>query len=157
MTDAEPATTAEERIARGVRSRCGPSAGVSTGAFNLRSMLAVLLAWVNLAADPIADPDGMDEGLATMTLSLTASRPYRFVLSYHGGVTPFHGRVCYWFAGYNETCMDPKLAWLTPATRIELYAPGGVPRDLLEGYLMLVRYPAVSERTFRYLLEAHGR
>lgn len=44
------------------------------------------------------------------------------------------------------------LDWLTPATGIRLHAPGGVPRDLLEGYVMLVRYPALSEDTFRYLL-----
>lgn len=97
-----------------------------------------------------------DDRLADMTVSLTRSQPYHFVLAYHGPTMPFRGLLCYHFAGYNETCMDPRIEWLTPATEIELYAPGGVPRDLLEGYMMLVRYPALSERVFRYALARDG-
>lgn len=92
--------------------------------------------------------------LSRMTMSLTRSHPYRFVLAYRGRTMPFRGHLCYWFAGYNETCLDPQLEWLTPATEIELYAPGGVPRDLLAGYVMLVRYPALSERIYPYRLGA---
>ena len=94
----------------------------------------------------------MDENLARMEMRLTHREPYLFVLAYRGPTMPFRGLLCYYFAGYNETCLDPHVEWLTPATEIELFAPGGVPRDLLQGYMMLVRYPALSQRTFRYAL-----
>lgn len=87
-----------------------------------------------------------------MHLTLSRTQPYRFQLHYRGPTMAFRGLLCYGFAGYNETCMDPKLRWLTPATTIELYAPGGVPRDLLDGYTLEVRYPAYSDRVFRYHL-----
>ncbi|HEX7037392.1 MAG TPA: hypothetical protein VF210_16595 [Pseudomonadales bacterium] len=105
---------------------------------------------LSLAAAPPSADGALDEHLAAMQVELTDRQPYRFVLRYRGPNTPFRGMVCYHFAGYNETCLDPGIDWLTPATRIELYAPGGVPRDLLEGYMLLVRFPALSERTFRY-------
>lgn len=92
--------------------------------------------------------------LDRFSLTLGTAEPYRFRLHYHGPRMPFRGPVCYAFAGYNETCRDPHIHWLTPATVIDLWAPGGVPRDLLEGYTMLVRFPALSERRFRFTLEA---
>ena len=114
--------------------------------------------WLLLAAAAAhgAADTTVDDHLATMTLSLTDRQPYRFVLAYHGPNVPYRGMLCYHFAGYNETCLDPNLDWLTPATTIELYAPGGVPRELLEGYMMLVRYPSLSERMFRYALPGDG-
>lgn len=116
------------------------------------TVLAATVAAAGLWLAPApALPDGaLDEHLAAMKVELTDRRPYRFLLRYSGPTTPFRGLVCYHFAGYNETCLDPRIDWLTPATRIELHAPGGVPRDLLEGYMLLVRFPALSERTFRY-------
>ena len=92
--------------------------------------------------------------LARFPLTLCSARPYRFRLHYHGSRMPFRGPVCYAFAGYNETCRDPPIRWLTPATVIELWAPGGVPRDLLTGYTMLVRFPALSERQYHFVPEA---
>lgn len=92
------------------------------------------------------------DSLERVHLTLGHDRPYRYTLAYRGPLLPFRGHICYGFAGYNETCVDPRIEWLTPATDIELYAPGGVPRDLLEGYVMEVRYPALSPRTFRYPL-----
>jgi hypothetical protein len=92
----------------------------------------------------------LDDYLAAMQVRLADRAPYQFVLRYDGPTVPFRGPVCYHFAGYNETCLDPHLEWLTPATAIALHAPGGVPRDLLEGYMLLVRFPALSDRTFRY-------
>lgn len=103
-------------------------------------------------AAPMGWAAEVDSHLAGMSLSLTEAQPYRFVLAYHGPVVPFRGSVCYHFAGYNETCLTPKLRWLTPATELALYAPGGVPRDLLPGYTLLVRFPALSPRTFQYRL-----
>ncbi len=93
--------------------------------------------------------------LTEFSLTLGTEAPYRFQLHYHGPRMPFRGPVCYGFAGYNETCRDAGIRWLTPATAIELWAPGGVPRDLLEGYVMLVRFPALSERRYRFALEEH--
>lgn len=101
-----------------------------------------------------AAPDAAEAAqLARFTLTLGSARPYRFRLHYHGSRMPFRGPVCYAFAGYNETCRDPAIRWLTPATVIELWAPGGVPRDLLTGYTMLVRFPALSERQYRFVPE----
>lgn len=105
------------------------------------------------SAVPQPDPEAA-QALARMEVTLTTTRPYHFVLAYQGPRKPFRGPLCYWFAGYNETCMNPKLDWLTPATEITLHAPGGVPRDLLQGYTLLVRYPAMSERVYRYDLPA---
>lgn len=125
----------------------------------LGKLLACTLLCCQTAAAAVSGPPepGPAAGsLGAMTLSLTHTRPYQFVLAYHGSIVPFRGPVCYHFAGYNETCTDPHLEWLTPATEIVLYAPGGVPRDLLEGYVMLVRFPAVSARTFRYALNGAG-
>ena len=110
----------------------------------------VVLVWCLDASAPPQAPAGLDAHLAAMKMRLTDEEPYRFVLRYRGPRVPFRGPLCYHFAGYNETCLDPRTEWLTPATEIELHAPGGVPRDLLAGYTMLVRYPALSERTFRY-------
>lgn len=104
----------------------------------------------------VADHTPGDDPLTRVQLTLGRDQPYRFTLAYRGRLLPFRGHVCYAFAGYNETCVDPKIEWLTPATDIELYAPGGVPRDLLEGYVMEVRYPALSPRTYRYPLTARG-
>jgi hypothetical protein len=103
--------------------------------------------WSAVAAPPLT---GADAQLAAMTLTLTNSQPPAFVLSYSGQPQAFTGLICYWFLGYNETCMDPKLQWLTRATRISLHAPGGVPRELLSGYVLLAKYPSMSETTFRY-------
>jgi hypothetical protein len=123
------------------------------------ALAAALLAWglAGAATDPGAgfseQAREAGDALAGMRVTLTTHQPYRFVLAYRGATRPFRGLICYGFAGYNETCMDPHLEWLTPATEIELYAPGGVPRDLLEGYVLEVRYPAISDETFRYVPE----
>lgn len=122
----------------------------------LRLAVCAAVPWCAAAlAAPGSTPSAADaeHHLKNMSVTLTRERPYRFVLAYHGPTTPFRGLLCYGFAGYNETCTDPHLDWLTPATEIPLYAPGGVPRDLLEGYVMVVRYPSLSPRTFRYALE----
>jgi hypothetical protein len=107
---------------------------------------ALLLAGVAASA---AVPD-LDSYLASMSLTLSAGDPTEFVLRYNGPIVEFRGQVCYSFAGYNETCAQPRLEWLTPATEIRLYAPGGVPYDLLAGYVMLARFPALSDRQFAY-------
>jgi hypothetical protein len=132
-------------------------------------LLAIgLMFWVSAApADsagtgsvvPAGNPDtAVDAHLDDVHLTLSRIKPYRFVLHYRGPTMPFHGPLCYAFAGYNETCTRPRTEWLTPATTIELWAPGGVPRDLLLGYVMTVRYPALSQRTYRYELTAgNGR
>jgi hypothetical protein len=129
-----------------------------------RALLAIgLMLWANAApadapgADPAQAPPGnpdtaADDHLEHMRLTLSDGKPYRFELHYRGPTMPFHGPLCYAFAGYNETCTRPRVEWLTPATAIELWAPGGVPRELLLGYVMTVRYPALSQRTFRYQL-----
>jgi hypothetical protein len=109
------------------------------------------------AAPPPVDFRGADDALAQVQLRLGHEKPYRYVLAYRGPLLPFRGPVCYAFAGYNETCVDLRIDWLTPATDIELYAPGGVPRELLTAYVMEVRYPALSERTFRYALSEPTR
>jgi hypothetical protein len=114
----------------------------------------LLLASIAAASTPRehVEPRAAD-ALARFDLSLGTERPYRFRLHYRGSTMPFRGPVCYAFAGYNETCRDPDIDWLTPASVIDLWAPGGVPRELLEGYVMLVRFPALSERRYRYALE----
>jgi hypothetical protein len=116
----------------------------------LAAAALVLAATMATAGVAVAEVD--HDPLNRVCLSLGNDKPYRYTLAYRGPLQPFRGHICYSFAGYNETCVDPHLAWLTPATEITLYAPGGVPRDLLEGYVMLVRYPALSERTYRYTL-----
>ena len=105
------------------------------------------------ATEPGAQPGDTGTRLTDFRLTLGTEPPYRFRLHYRGPTTPFRGPVCYAFAGYNETCRDPNIQWLTPATVIDLWAPGGVPRELLEGYVMLVRFPALSERRYRFALE----
>lgn len=72
--------------------------------------------------------------------------------SFHGSITETFGPLCYHFAGYNETCLPPQQRWLTPATTIELIAPGQVPVELLQGYILLVRFPWLSEDVYRYPL-----
>lgn len=71
---------------------------------------------------------------------------------FHGPITEFFGPLCYHFAGYNETCLPAKKRWLTPATSIELIAPGQVPLELLQGYILLVRFPWLSDELYRYPL-----
>ena len=115
-------------------------------------VVLILLMPPALGAEPVPPVADADAELAAMTLTLTNTQPPMFVLSFSGQPRAFTGLICYWFAGYNETCMDPKLEWLTPATEIALHAPGGVPRDLLRGYVLLARYPSMSEATFRYEL-----
>ncbi len=123
----------------------------------LRPCLLTLMLWGAHAAAAIPEPPPQAAfNLAKMELTLKRNPPYRFRLHYRGPTMPFRGPLCYGFAGYNETCMKLDLRWLTPATTIELHAPGGVPRDLLQGYVMLVRYPAMAERTYRYALEGDG-
>jgi len=119
---------------------------------HLRALLTVLLCSSGPAAAMPAPPPGATVNLERMTLTLSGEKPFRFRLHYRGPTMPFRGPLCYGFAGYNETCFDLELDWLTPATRIDLHAPGGVPRDLLQGYMMLVRYPAMADRTYRYAL-----
>lgn len=117
-------------------------------------LIAVLMLSSHHAHARPPEPSAVTEHLDTMRLTLTDSKPYRFVLHYRGPTVPFRGELCYGFAGYNETCTRPRLEWLTPATDIELWAPGGVPRDLLLGYVMLVRFPALSTRTYSFRLMA---
>ena len=120
----------------------------------LRSLpIALLCAEIPAGMAAALPPPGAETNLEQMTLALSREKPYRFRLHYHGPNMPFRGPLCYGFAGYNETCFDLELDWLTPATTIDLHAPGGVPRDFLQGYTMLVRYPAMAERTYRYALE----
>jgi len=118
-----------------------------------RSLPIALLCSSTMAATMPAPPPGAEANLERMTLALSREKPYRFRLHYRGPTMPFRGPLCYGFAGYNETCFELELDWLTPATTIDLHAPGGVPRDLLAGYMMLVRYPAMAERTYRYALD----
>jgi hypothetical protein len=115
-------------------------------------MMTLPVLAVTVSANPPMPPhaEGADAALRQVRLHLGHEKPYRYVLAYRGPLLPFRGPVCYSFAGYNETCINPRIDWLTPATDIELYAPGGVPRELLTAYVMEVRYPALSERTFRY-------
>ena len=89
------------------------------------------------------------DGLHSMTASLRRTAPARFVLNYQGPVVKPFGPLCYRFAGYNETCRSLPDGWLTPATEVALYAPGGVPLDLLDGYQLLVRFPYWSETVFQ--------
>lgn len=112
-------------------------------------VIGPLLGW---AAPPLPPRMASDVEFDSLSLRLNVSAEQApvFVLSYVGKRVEFVGLLCYWFAGYNETCMDPKLDWLTPATEIALYAPGGVPAELLSSYVMLVRFPSMSEATFRY-------
>ncbi len=106
-------------------------------------------------ASPLpGDQESIDTNLARMTLSLTSTRPPEFLLRYEGRNLPFRGLLCYHFGGYNETCIEPRIEWLTPATRIHLPAPGGVPREFLTGYVALVRYPMLSDALFRYPMPA---
>jgi len=118
-------------------------------------VLSLLLPWAPwpAAAAMPAPPAQAAANLARMTLTLSRQEPYHFRLRYRGPTMPFRGPLCYGFAGYNETCFELDLDWLTPVTTIDLHAPGGVPRDLLTGYMMLVRYPAMADRTYRYALE----
>ena len=115
-----------------------------------------LAAALAAAVEPVVDPGAavarrnLDEHLAAMQVTLDTRKPPRFVLRYAGPRAAFSGELCYWFDGYNETCLRPELGWLTRATRIELPAPGGVPVELLGGYTLFVRVPELSERTFRF-------
>ena len=100
--------------------------------------------------DPTEQAKILDARLAAMTVFVTASDPAEFLLRYYGEPIEFHGLLCYAFGGYNETCVNPRVIWLTRASRIRLPAPGGVPREFFPGYTALIRYPAMSTRQFRY-------
>ena len=89
------------------------------------------------------------DGLRAMTATLQTTAPPRFVLHYQGPVTKPFGPLCYRFAGYNETCRSLPEGWLTPATAVELYAPGGVPLDLLSGYQLVIRFPYWTDAVFK--------
>ncbi|MEM1433821.1 MAG: hypothetical protein AAGG11_07205 [Pseudomonadota bacterium] len=71
-----------------------------------------------------------------------------FKLRYAGPITRPFGPLCYGFAGYSETCIRLSEPWLTPAAVVELYAPGGVPLDLLAGYQLRVRFPSWTKKVF---------
>ena len=92
----------------------------------------------------------VDANLARSAATLCQQKSAFFLLEYRGKLQSFRGQLCYGIAGYNETCMDPKLEWLTPATKIRLLAPGQVPLEFLRGYTLLVRYPRLSPTTFSY-------
>ena len=100
--------------------------------------------------DPTEQAGILDARLAAMSVLVTGSDPAEFVLRYHSEPIEFHGLLCYAFGGYNETCVNPRVLWLTRASRIRLPAPGGVPREFFPGYTALIRYPAMSTRQFRY-------
>lgn len=91
---------------------------------------------------------------AKLCASTNASKPTQphIEFSFHGPITETFGPLCYHFAGYNETCLPPQQRWLTPATTIELIAPGQVPLELLRGYILLVRFPWLSDDVYRYPL-----
>ena len=84
--------------------------------------------------------------------ALNNQQPY-IQLSYNGPITELYSPLCYHFAGYNETCLPAKKRWLTPATEIQLIAPGQVPTELLLGYTLLVRFPWHSDTHYRYALD----
>lgn len=103
------------------------------------------------APHPLAEPPSEAVLIALRSLRvelLTSRTPPVFRLFYSGPITRLSGPLCYSFAGYSETCTDLSEPWLTPAAAIELYAPGGVPMDLLAGYRLLVRFPHWTEETF---------
>ena len=100
-------------------------------------------------ADYVA-PSDIDARLASMTVDLEKADPPRFVLRYPAERFPVQGPLCYRFHGYNETCLDLDIGRLSRATPIELYAPGGVPLELLDGYVLIVRFPAMTETEFRF-------
>jgi hypothetical protein len=85
----------------------------------------------------------------TTTPTTRQKHPY-IEFSFHGPITELIGPLCYHFAGYNETCLPTQRRWLTPATTIELIAPGQVPVELLQGYILLVRFPWQSDELYRY-------
>lgn len=87
----------------------------------------------------------------TTTQASTQTQPH-IELSFHGPITETFGPLCYHFAGYNETCLPTQQRWLTPATTIKLIAPGQVPVELLQGYILLVRFPWRSDEVYRYPL-----
>ena len=121
--------------------------------FQAIAMAALLLiqAPLNAAAPtrmPAPSPEVL-EALRTLTTTLQTTAPPRFVLHYRGPVTQPFGPLCYRFAGYNETCRSVPDGWLTPAMTLELYAPGGVPLDLLIGYQLELRFPYWTEEVFK--------
>lgn len=132
----------------------------TTGRYGVSHLVPVIACWVasTLAATPLlaaATPPadnggGVDGALASMQLGLSGTQPPHFTLAYAGEPMEFHGLLCYAFGGYNETCIDPQVQWLTPASRLVLPAPGGVPREFLLAYTAQVRFPAMSERLFSY-------
>ncbi len=85
-------------------------------------------------------------------LCVSESTQPQIEFSFHGPITESYGPLCYHFAGYNETCLPAQQRWLTPATTIELIAPGQVPVELLQGYILLVRFPWRSDEVYRYPL-----
>ncbi len=96
----------------------------------------------------------VEQAFASSQLALDHGAPPRFLLHYRGPVSAFRGKLCYRFAGYTETCFDPKLQWLTPATTLTFYAPGGVPLDLLSGYRLEVRAPDMFRGRFSYYVRS---
>ena len=92
-----------------------------------------------------------DTLVASMTMTLDARSPTRFVLAFRGnGRVPLTGPICYTVDGYNESCVPTGSAMLSKATRIELLAPGSVPLELLRGYQVIVRFPEMSPTRFRF-------
>ncbi|MEM6708108.1 MAG: hypothetical protein AAF648_04925 [Pseudomonadota bacterium] len=101
-----------------------------------------------------APPRHTPEPAVTQALSESSVRLNRgpspsFTLLYRGPLAQFVGPLCYRIAGYTETCVRLPNQWLTPATDIELNAPGGVPLDLLDGYRLEIRFPRWGDRVYR--------
>lgn len=96
----------------------------------------------------------VQQAFANSTLTLDPNEPPQFVLHYRGPVASFHGKLCYGFAGYTETCFKPDFEWLTPATRIALYAPANVPAELLRAYRLEVSAPRMFKRQFSYYVSS---
>lgn len=112
---------------------------------------SIAAAVANAAPDRFAveGPTGpVLDALRAIDVELESDAPARYRLHYRGPLARPFGPLCYRFAGYNETCTRLPEPWLTPASRIELFAPGGVPLDLLDGYQLLLRFPYWTEETF---------
>lgn len=116
--------------------------------------MALVLPWL-LGASASANADKsvtkQNFGAQWQAKLCTTRQKHPYIeFSFHGPITEVVGPLCYHFAGYNETCLPAQRRWLTPATTIELIAPGQVPVELLQGYILLVRFPWQSDELYRY-------
>ena len=95
-----------------------------------------------------------DSELQSISLTLDPIQPPHFVLIYPGPYRiSFDGVICYQILGYNESCIKTDHQFLTRTTRVRLLAPGGVPIDVLQGYDLIVHFPALTTNKFNYSLD----